>query len=150
MTTVKERTGVPVDVVCALIIEGGKLLIVQYGPGSKHPGQWEFPGGKVHAGESPEEALSREITEELGIQVNILYPLEPVEYEYSDRLIRLIPFVCRYERKTIVLQEHQALLWLELKDLNNFGLLPADRKLLDSRVNSGILKQFLSKTEGGE
>ena len=144
------RPSKPIAVVCALMVRKGNVLIVQYGPGSKHPGKWEFPGGKIHRGESPEVALSREIMEELGIQVKILSRLEPVEYEYPGRCIRLIPFVCRYERQTIVLHEHQAFVWLEPEDMDKFELLPADRKLLDTGENSGILKRFLTESGNQE
>ena len=145
-----KNSAIPVAVVCALIVDRDKILIVQHGPGSKHPGMWEFPGGKIHPGESPEVALSREIMEELGIQVNILHPLEPVDFEYPGRSIRLTPFVCRYELQTIVLHEHQAFVWLEPEDMDKFELLPADRKLLDIGENSLILKRFLSESGNQE
>jgi len=136
------RTPKHIAVVCALIIEKGKLLSVQHGQGSKHPGKWEFPGGKVHPGESPKVAIVREIMEELGIRVEILTLLEPVEYEYPDKTVRLIPYVCRPGVGAIVLHEHQAFSWVDPEAIGQYDLLPADTELLKTGGNFRVLMKM--------
>jgi 8-oxo-dGTP diphosphatase len=134
----------PVDVVCALIIEKDRLLIVRYGPDSKHPGKWEFPGGKVLEGESLEEALRREISEELEIEIAIKEKLEFAEYAYPDRSIRLIPFLCTIKSGKLKLNEHEAYKWILHDELGNLDLLPADRLLLKTGENLRKLTDFLT------
>jgi 8-oxo-dGTP diphosphatase len=134
----------PTDVVCALIVDRDKILIVQYGPDSKYPGKWEFPGGKVHEGELPEEALVREIREELGAGLNILFPLESVDFSYPDKMIRLIPFVCRMADKVPVMVEHSDYRWVVPLELDQYDLLPADRDLLKTGANYPELVKLLS------
>ena len=107
------------DVVCALIVEDGKLLIVQHGLLSKHTGKWEFPGGKIKTGETSEEALIREIREELCLNVRLIKSLEPVQYAYTDRSIRLIPFICLCESANIFLSEHAEYRWIVFHDIEN-------------------------------
>jgi len=142
------RTGEPdimtIAVVCALICKGDKLLIVQYGPGSKHPGKWEFPGGKVHEGETHPEALLREIREELGVEVKIVCQLEAVEFSYPEKQIRLIPFVCRLVERNLVLSEHSKMEWVKPKELDGYDLLPADRELMGRGENYQKLLELLS------
>jgi 8-oxo-dGTP diphosphatase len=133
-----------VDVVCALIVEEGRVLTVRYGPLSKHPGKWEFPGGKVHPGESPEDALLREIREELEVEVTIMEKLENAEYTYPERSIRLIPFVSAIRSGKLKLKEHDAFLWASQEALLLLDLLPADRLLLGSGQNFKRLKHFLA------
>jgi 8-oxo-dGTP diphosphatase len=134
------------DVVCALIIKAGRLLIVQHGPDSEHPGKWEFPGGKVHPGESPESALIREIREELEMEINICIPLEPASYTYPDKTILLIPFLCSVNSVDLILHEHSRFEWVFWGDLIGYELLPADRVLLEIKMNEKSLVGFMSKT----
>ena len=134
------------DVVCALIIKAGKLLIVQYGLDSKHPGKWEFPGGKVQPGESPESALIREIREELEMQIQPIFRLEPAEYTYPDKSILLLPFICSRISNDLNLNEHVMFEWVSLEELPGFDLLPADRAVLDIEMNNEALIGFMSKT----
>jgi 8-oxo-dGTP diphosphatase len=131
------------EVVCALIVEDGKLLIVRHGPLSKHPGKWEFPGGKTKAGETPEEALIREIREELCLHVRLIQSLEPVQYDYSDNSIRLIPFICRCESGNIHLTEHAEFRWIILPETDQYDLLPADRLIF---TTSGNYAEILNYT----
>jgi 8-oxo-dGTP diphosphatase len=124
-----------IDVVCAIIIKAGKLLIVQHGPDSINPGKWEFPGGKVHPGELPEAALIREIREELELEIKIITPLEPAGYAYPDKTILLIPFLCLCNSADLILNEHSRFEWVFLDDLAGYDLLPADRAVLEIEVN---------------
>jgi 8-oxo-dGTP diphosphatase len=133
-----------IDVVCALIIKAGKLLIVQHGPFSHHPGKWEFPGGKMQPGESPEEALIREIREELAMEIQIITPLEPASYAYPDKTILLIPFLCSCSSADLILHEHSRFEWVDLEDLAGYDLLPADNALLGIEENSGALMRYMN------
>jgi 8-oxo-dGTP diphosphatase len=136
-----------IEVVCALIIKSGRLLIVQYGPDSKYPGKWEFPGGKVQSGESSDEALIREIREELEMEIQIIIPLEPAIYTYPDKTIRLNPFLCSRVSGDFVLNEHIRYEWVGLGDLSDYDLLPADRAILENEMNGKILTGFFHKTD---
>jgi 8-oxo-dGTP diphosphatase len=140
------RTIKPVDVVCALVVDNGKLLIVQHGPSSRHPWKWEFPGGKVHPGETPEAALVREIREELEMEIQIIIPLEPAGYAYPDKTIQLIPFLCLPNSGKLYLHEHARYEWVSLDELSVYDLLPPDRALLKIEMNEKNLTVFMSKT----
>jgi len=136
------------DVVCALIVNNGKILIVQHGALSKHHGKWEFPGGKVHPGEFPESALIREIREELDIDVEVIFPLEAVVYPYPGKTIRLIPYVCAILSGSIFLNEHCQLHWSDIPGILGADLLPADLALMEIKENYLKLLEFTSEGEG--
>jgi len=96
-----------ITVTCAIIRnDGNQILIVQRGENTDHPLKWEFPGGKVAPGESEEECVIREIDEELSMEIVICGKLEPVDYDYGHKQIRLIPFVCDTLDELPVLSEH--------------------------------------------
>ncbi|MES2658584.1 MAG: (deoxy)nucleoside triphosphate pyrophosphohydrolase [Verrucomicrobiota bacterium] len=100
------------EVVCGVIgnPEGQYLACLR--PVDKHlGGLWEFPGGKVDPGESPEAALVRELREELAIDVEVGLPLQPVIWNYGERTIRLLPFYCRIIGGELHAVEHEALRW---------------------------------------
>ncbi|MEM9985086.1 MAG: glycosyltransferase [Bacteroidota bacterium] len=102
----------PIDVVCALIWERGRLLGAQV-PLAKDPtGRWEFPGGKLEAGESKTDGLRREIREELGIGIQVLKALPPVATSHPEKHIRLWPFHCLLENDLPQPIEHHAFRWL--------------------------------------
>jgi 8-oxo-dGTP diphosphatase len=135
-----------INVVCALIVDNGKILVVQHGPSSHHPGKWEFPGGKVHPGESPEAALIREIREELEMEIGIIIPLDPAIYTYPDKAILLNPFLCSGNSDDLILHEHARYERVSLDDLSGYDLLPADRAVLEIEVNYRELAIFMNKT----
>lgn len=116
-----------IDVTCAIIRdEEDRVLVVQHGAESDHPGLWEFPGGKVKSGEDPEECIIREIEEELAISVVICHTLTEVVHDYGFRKIRLIPFVCDTIDNSITLCEHAAYDWTGAANLLNYALTEAD------------------------
>ena len=119
------------EVCCALIVNGSRILAVQRGPESRHPLKWEFPGGKINPFETPEEAIVREIEEELRIQIEVIKPLSSIEYAYSDaEPFRLIPLIGRVLSGEIHLTEHVAQRWLSFDELPAQDWLEADRELI--------------------
>lgn len=128
------------EVVCALIIREGKVMIVQHGEKSKHPWKWEFPGGKINPGEAPSDALIREIREELDIEIQVMEPLDPVIHMYDTSTILLIPFICHWKSGTIHLKEHSSLLWISPEELFNYDLLEADRAMMRKGENFILLR----------
>lgn len=116
------------DVVCAVLERNGTVMIAKRPEGKRLGGLWEFPGGKVEAGESAEQALHRELQEELGCQVRITRELPPCEHAYDWGRIRLIPFVCGLTAESTEPHphEHSELHWVTLDQLNDYDLAPAD------------------------
>lgn len=98
-----------IDVTCAIIELGKRVLVTQRGPEMKLPGKWEFPGGKLEPGESQEQCIIREIKEELQLDIQVKKRLAPNEYQGK---IRLIPFICRWIGGEIHLTEHAAYQWV--------------------------------------
>ena len=123
------------QVVCALIVNDGKLLITQHGMHSGHPFQWEFPGGKIKSDELAEVALIREVYEELLIEVSIDLPLEPVIYQYPGREIYLMPFLCSWVSGEVQLIEHHDFRWIEPRYIFDYDMLPADFEMLNRGDN---------------
>lgn len=106
------------------------MLAVQRGPESDHPWQWEFPGGKIRSGETAEECIVREISEELTIGIEVLTQLLPVEFDYGSKQIYLIPFVCKIDSGEIVLTEHVTKRWISIGEWNELDWSGADRELI--------------------
>ena len=121
----------PILVVAALIQKEqdpeGRILIVRRGPGQSGAGHWEFPGGKVEPGESPQQALKREIEEELGIDVRVGDFLAEQDYQYPNRLIRLRVYWAKTVQDQLVLSEHDAFKWLKAEEIVIDDLSAADR-----------------------
>jgi 8-oxo-dGTP diphosphatase len=101
-------------------------LIVQRGEASDHPYKWEFPGGKLAAGETEDDCIIREIREELSMEIVIFGRLPAVEHDYGMKQIRLIPFVCDTLDELPILSEHIAYKWVEPKDLLLYDYSEAD------------------------
>ncbi len=115
------------DVTCAVIRnDEGLVLMVRRGPGMDNAGKWEFPGGKTRQGEDHEDCIIREIGEELGINIIIIGRLDPVEYDYGHRMIRLIPFLCDTLASKPVLSEHDEYRWMKPDELVTLDMTAAD------------------------
>ncbi len=115
-----------IEVTCAIIIENGHVLATRRSKSMPHPLKWEFPGGKLKAGESPESCIVREIGEELGVEVETEGLLPSVEHHYDARSIRLIPVICNIENGSISLSEHQEYRWIPCNELDTMDWLEAD------------------------
>lgn len=103
----------------------GKIFATQRGYGELKGG-WEFPGGKIDAGETPEEAFIREIKEELDTEVGVIELLYRVEYDYPNFHLSMDCFICDIKSGALVLKEHEAAVWLTQETLNSVDWLPAD------------------------
>ena len=119
-----------IEVVAAIIIRDGQVFATQRGYG-EFQGWWEFPGGKMEIGESPQEALKREIREELDADVLVKELLETVEWDYPNFHLTMHCFICNLLSESLHLNEHEAATWLNLENLRSVKWLPADEILLD-------------------
>lgn len=116
----------------ALFDTDGRVLIAQRPPGKSMAGLWEFPGGKVESGETPEHALIRELEEELGINTwqSCLAPLTFASHRYDDFHLLMPLFACRKWEGTPMPKENQSLKWVFAKDLKNYPMPAADLPLI--------------------
>ncbi len=115
-----------IEVTCAIIFKDRKVLATRRSSSMPHPLKWEFPGGKLKGSESPGACIKREILEELGVEINPLEVLEPVEHHYDTRSVRLIPVICTIEKGFISLSEHQEYRWVGHDELDELDWLEAD------------------------
>ena len=119
-----------IKVVAAIIIKDGQVFATQRGYG-EFKGWWEFPGGKMEPEESPQEALKREIREELDAEVEVRELLETVEWDYPNFHLTMHCFICSLLSESLHLNEHEAATWLTHETLRSVKWLPADEILLD-------------------
>lgn len=117
---------------CALVDADGRVLLAQRPPGKTMAGLWEFPGGKVEAGETPEQTVIRELEEELGIvtQAACLAPLTFASHAYDDFHLLMPLFVCRRFEGIPVAREGQVLKWVRPRAMREYPMPPADEPLI--------------------
>ena len=119
-----------IKVVAAIIKKNDRIFATQRGYGDFKDG-WEFPGGKVEEGETPQEALMREIREELAADIRVGELFDTVEYDYPEFHLSMKCYICELVSEEMVLKEHEAARWLTASDLGTVDWLPADRGLID-------------------
>ena len=119
-------------VACALIEKDGLLLAAQRSITMNLPLKWEFPGGKIEAGESPETCLHRELREEMEVSVEIGRALLPQTHHYPDFTVTLYPFVCQLVTTGIVLREHAASRWVAPEELLALDWAAADLPVIEN------------------
>ena len=115
-----------IKVVAAIIVHENRIFATRRGYGEFKDG-WEFPGGKIEPGETPQQALVREIKEELDIEIEVKDFLETVEYDYPEFHLSMDCFFCTIRSGELVLKEHEAARWLTVKELDSVDWLPADK-----------------------
>jgi 8-oxo-dGTP diphosphatase len=122
---------------CALVDADGRILLAQRPPGKALAGLWEFPGGKVEAGERPEETLIRELNEELGITVKqeCLAPLTFASYPYETFHLLMPLYICRRWEGIAAPREGQTLKWVRATALRDYPMPPADEPLIPVLVD---------------
>ena len=118
-----------IEVVAAIIIRDGLVFATERGYG-QWQGWWEFPGGKMEPGESPEEALKREIREELNAEIAVGELMETVEWDYPEFHLRMNCFICTLLSESLHLNEHRDAAWLTGETLDSVKWLPADEGLI--------------------
>lgn len=119
-----------IRVVAAIIMHEGKVFATQRGYGEFKDG-WEFPGGKIEDGETPQDALIREIKEELDTEVEVGELLDTVEYDYPKFHLSMDCFICEIKSGNLTLKEHEAAKWLTKETLDSVEWLPADQGLVE-------------------
>ena len=119
-----------IDVTCAIIIEGDKILVTQRSEKMRLPLKWEFPGGKIEENETAEICILREIKEELNLEIEIVTRLESKSFDYPSFSINLIPFISKYLSGIINLNEHKDYKWLTKEELILIDWAPADIPIL--------------------
>jgi len=122
---------------CALVDADGRVLLAQRPEGKQLAGLWEFPGGKVEPGETPEQCLIRELQEEIGIETDIpcLAPLTFASHSYDDFHLLMPLFVCRRFRGIAQPKEGQVLKWVRPKQMRDYPMPPADAPLIQFLID---------------
>ena len=138
-----------IHVAAAVILKDGKVYATQRGYGDYKDG-WEFPGGKIELGETPAQALIREIREELDIGIAPEEKLCTVESDYPAFRLRMECFLCRMTEGMPVLKEHEAARWLDAETLDSVDWLPADRAVLPQIRRVLQVRQGKAGGEGAE
>ena len=129
-----------IEVVAAIIQKDQKIFATQRGYGEFKDG-WEFPGGKIEQGETPRQALVREIKEELDTEIEVRELVNIVEYDYPQFHLTMHCFLCTIKSGDLVLKEHEAAKWLAPEDLDSVDWLPADLGLIEKlkcRMNKNM------------
>lgn len=127
-----------IKVVAAIIKKDDKILATQRGYG-EFKGGWEFPGGKVEPGETSQDALRREIEEELEARINVGQLIIDANYDYDTFHLDMDCFLCTLASDSIVLVEHSAAKWLDAANLRSVDWLPADSQVIDAIEAQSVL-----------
>ena len=119
-----------IEVVASVIIQDGKFFATQRGYG-EWKGWWEFPGGKIELGETPEDALKREIREELATEIEVKELLTTIDYDYPTFHLTMHCYLCTILSGQLSLLEHEDARWLDKNELNSVRWLPADKDVIE-------------------
>ncbi len=130
-----------IRVVAAIIVKKDRIFATQRGYG-EFKGGWEFPGGKIEEGETPQQALIREIREELDTEIEVGELVERVEYDYPQFHLSMDCFLCKIKSGKLVLKEHEDAKWLRRDELGSVEWLPADEGLVEKIIQRLFDKKF--------
>ena len=119
------------EVTAAVIVKDNKVLIAQRSPKDKLAGKWEFPGGKIELGETPQDCLKREIREELDVDIEVLNFFGESIYSYHSGTIKLIAFWCKWISGDFTLKVHSQNAWVNHNELDLYDFAPADIPLVE-------------------
>ena len=119
------------NVVCAVIEKDNKIFCCKRSDKKDCPNKWEFPGGKIEAGETEEEALKREIREEIGVEIDIKHHLITINHSYETFSLTLDVYKCELRNGVVTLYEHIDSIWCEKDKLKELDFVEADYKFLD-------------------
>ena len=125
-----------IRVTAAIIQDEGKILIAQRKRGSALALKWELPGGKIETDESPQECLERELREEFGIESEILSYFTSNIHRYKDISIELLAFNVRYLRGDFILNSHEQVRWVNVKNLQDYDFAKADLPIINKIVET--------------
>ena len=126
-----------IEVVAAIICKEDQIFATQRGYG-EWKDWWEFPGGKMEAGETPEEALKREIREELSTEISVDEFLCTVEYDYPQFHLSMHCYICSLLTESLHLNEHEAARWLKNNELDSVKWLPADKIIVEQLIGTNV------------
>ncbi|MCR5818797.1 MAG: 8-oxo-dGTP diphosphatase MutT [Prevotella sp.] len=126
-----------IEVVAAIIRKDDKIFATQRGYG-EWKDWWEFPGGKIEQGETPEEALKREIREELSTEISVDEYLCTVEYDYPKFHLTMHCYICSLLTEALHLNEHEAARWLKNNELDSVKWLPADKIIVEQLIVTNV------------
>jgi 8-oxo-dGTP diphosphatase len=121
-----------VRVTAGILRRDGRVLIARRGPGRHMAGKWEFPGGKIEAGETPEQSLARELEEELDVRARIGKLLCSASYEGDGISLELLVYGVESFEGTLVLREHEEIRWVFPGELSSYELADSDRKVVEA------------------
>ncbi|HQC55189.1 MAG TPA: (deoxy)nucleoside triphosphate pyrophosphohydrolase [Clostridia bacterium] len=127
-----------VKVCAAAIMDGDRVLIARRAPAEKMAGGWEFPGGKIKAGETPKECVSREITEELAVEIEVLNFCINVKQSYGDFNLDMDVYYCRIKKGFIDMMVHDQYAWVPVEKLLSYNLLPADIMVAEKIIEDNL------------
>lgn len=131
----------PLIVTAAVLCRGDKILITRRPLDKQQGGLWEFPGGKLHGGESPEEGLKRELAEELGIEITVGPIFAAAYYRYEWGPVLVLAYLCRMQGgviRNLEVAEHR---WVEAAEISRFDMLPADLPIVQKLAKGGHLTE---------
>lgn len=134
-------------VTAAIIVHDAKVLAARRAPSKHMGGYWEFPGGKIEPGETPEQSLARELAEEMGIIVKVGEHFYTNQHDYGEKQIMLSAYFCSWSEGELTLNDHDAIKWCASHELSNLDWAPADVPIvqaLEAAVDHGSLSAELS------